>query len=139
MIQLKKIKNELIRIRRAFVLFVGQNLKHTYLKVYLIVCFALNLLLWITAISIKNNIKEGLAILHYNVDFGIDLLGDPSSLLVIPSFGLIVILINSILTSVFVKFDKFKFISHLFLLTALVVNVFLILSLLFIYLINFKN
>lgn len=136
---LSKIKNNFLKIKTNFVSSEFQWLNYRYVRIYLVVCSIFNLISWAFAIFIKNGIKEGLAILHYSVDFGPDLLGSPSTMLIIPLFGLVIIVLNSMLLLAFSKFDKFELVAHLLLFVASLVNFLLIVALFFIYLFNFKS
>ena len=65
--------------------------------------------------------------LHYNILFGVDLVGDWTKILILPIGGLIIILINYSLGLFFYK--KEKMISIILGLTALSVQIFLAVSL----------
>lgn len=116
----------------------GQILETFYGKIYVILTLFFNFLSWLYVFFINFRSGETLLILHYNVDLGVDLLGPASKLYIIPALGLIFFLINSFLLTVFLNSRHLKFLSHLLLAAALVVNLFLFFSLGPIYIANFR-
>jgi len=97
-----------------------------------------NLVLWLSTYYINTNVSQTLVVLHYNVDFGIDLIGEVKRIFIIPAFSLVIIFVNIFLLFNFLKRKDFKFISHLLLASGLIVNLFLFIALISIYLVNFK-
>lgn len=59
-----------------------------------IVAGAVNLLAWLAAFLLARSIGDSLAVLHYNVVFGIDLIGPAFHLYAIPLIALAIIVIN---------------------------------------------
>lgn len=115
---------------------------YLYIKIYVLSAVILIFLNWFFSYFINNKISQGLVALHYNVDFGINLIGNASEIYIIPALGLFIALINSILTIV-VNRQRFddkntaRLLSHFLLGGALFSNLFLLISLAFVYLINF--
>ena len=107
-----------------------------YVKIYLIVLLALNLLNWLTAFIINKNVSQDLVFLHYNVTFGVNLIGSVKKVYIIPLLGFAIILINFVLL-IFIH-KQGKFIIHLLLFTALLANLFLLAAVISVYLINFR-
>lgn len=107
-------------------------------KVYSLIALFFDLLGWIMVFFIMSKNKEGAIVLHYSVDFGVDLVGDASQLIMVPVLGLIILVSNLVLLFVLYQHGSFKFLSHLLLAVAMAVNVFLTLSLVPIYLLNFS-
>lgn len=105
-------------------------------RVYLAVLLGLNLLDWLVAYAINKNVSQNLIVLHYNVDFGVNLIGAVKKIYLIPFLGLIIILINFILLAVIHR--QGKFIVHLLLSGAILANLFLLAGLASLYLINFR-
>lgn len=103
---------------------------------YLFFSFAINVLNWIIAFYIVAKTNSNLIILHYNVDFGADLIGEIRKIYTIPILGLIIIFINLILS--FAMYKKGKFIINSLLLSALIGNIFLLTALGALYLVNFR-
>lgn len=114
-----------------------------FLRIYLIIIIGLNLLVWTSAYIINNNVSEELAILHYNVDFGANLIGNIRQIYIIPFLGFIIILFNFLLFFIIyqrgmreVK-NQDKFLAGILFISAGMANLFLLFSLISIYLINF--
>ncbi|MBU4455731.1 hypothetical protein KJ586_04445 [Patescibacteria group bacterium] len=105
-------------------------------RVYLAVLLGLNLLNWFAAYTINKNVSQNLIVLHYNIDFGVNLIGGAKKIYLIPLLGLIIILINFILSAVIHR--QGKFIVHLLLSGAILANLFLLAGLASLYLINFR-
>lgn len=106
--------------------------------VYFIIFAATQLLAWFQAWSIKNSLSGDILVLHYNVDFGIDLVGSPARIYIYPLFGLAVFVINLLLLLFLSKDKNIKIFSHLLLGAAALFGIFLCLALLAVYLINFR-
>jgi hypothetical protein len=109
-----------------------------FIRVYLGIIFVLNIANWYFAYLINRTFKGDLIILHYNVNFGVDLIGNSNKIFITPLLGLIIVLINVFLLANFLKSGHFKFIAHFLLGAAILVNLFLLASLALIYLINFR-
>ena len=74
-------------------------------------------------------------ILHYNVYFGIDAIGDWRSIYLMPGLALVFLLVNAVLSRFF--FYKEKFVSYLFALMAFVVQALMAIGLASVLMINF--
>jgi len=109
-----------------------------YVRFYLIVLIGINSLIWFFAYFINFNVSQDLLVLHYNTDFGVDFIGSVIKIYIIPALGLITILLNSVLIFVFYGRGQFRFVAYLLLSAALIVNLFLLMALASIYLINFR-
>jgi hypothetical protein len=109
-----------------------------FVRVFLIILLLQNLSLWVFVWLFSRQVGDSLAILHFNVDFGIDLVGDAKKLFMIPLLGLFVSVFDFLLLFVFLKNKNFKFIAYLLLSAAIMVNVFLSLALGPIYWMNFR-
>jgi len=105
-------------------------------RLYLIILLGLNLLNWLAAVTISSNVSQNLVVLHYNVNFGVDLIGSVRRIYTIPLLGLIIILINFIL--LVLVYRQSKFIIHLLLAPAILANLFLLIAIASVYLINFR-
>jgi hypothetical protein len=99
-------------------------------------CLALNIALgiflyfWLYA-----KVKDAISVpLHYNIYFGIDLVGAPRRLFFLPAFGSLVWLLNSCLA--YWLYTKEKVLSHFLVFGALAVQLILILADIFITIIN---
>jgi hypothetical protein len=111
--------------------------RYVFIKVYFLLVVFINLLLWVSAYLMYRNISQEISILHYNVDFGIDLIGNKNYFFIIPLLSLFFILLNKIILLILLKRDHFKFLAHFLLGFLLLINIFLVLSLFSLYLINF--
>ncbi|MBU1420995.1 hypothetical protein KJ978_00745, partial [Patescibacteria group bacterium] len=115
-------------------------LKLQYIRIYLIIIIAINLFMWLVAYSIYVNINHNLAnnnlvVLHYNVDFGIDLIGNIKKMFIIPSLSLVIAFVNIALTFLFTQYKHFKLIAHSLLGSCIIISLFLSLALTSIYLV----
>ena len=107
-------------------------------RIYLVAIALLQALIWWQAISIRQRVSGNLLILHYNIDFGVDLIGAPAKIFYYPLAGLLLVILNIILAAIFVNFKNFRPLMHMLLLVAIVVSIFLSLALLSIYTVNFR-
>lgn len=110
---------------------------YLFIKVYFTIAYAINLFLWVAVYFCYSRFNQDIAILHYNIDFGIDLIGNKNYLFFIPISSLLFIIINQIILSKFLSNNDFKFWSHFLLSFLLLFNIFLIFILFTIYYINF--
>lgn len=139
MFDLSKIFHSLYSAKEKSLQVLGDIFDFWHIRIYLAVALVLNILEWAFVFFIKSRADTGsLLILHYNVNFGVDLIGEPSRLIIVPLLGLVIIAINSFLAFLFVYSNNFRFLSHLFLFVAMATNIFLLVSLVPIYLINFR-
>ena len=106
-------------------------------RLYVLFLFLLNGLLWFISLRATAASGQELVILHYNVNFGVNLVGEAKKILVIPLLGLLVIGINFFI--IFLIRQISKFLRHLLLAGALMVNFLLLASLLAIYFVNFHS
>lgn len=108
-----------------------------YIKAYSSVSLFFIVCNWVLAyfINIKSS-GDSIIFLHYNVDFGANLIGEVGKIYVIPLLGVIIFLFNFILSARLYKQNKF--IPHVLMSSGLVVNISLLISLYLLYLINFK-
>jgi len=107
-----------------------------YVRIYLILLLGINLLNWLVAYIINKNIGQNLVILHYNINFGVNLIGDARETYILPLLGLIIIIVNFIL--LIYIYRQGRFIVYLSLISAILANLFLLASLASIYFINFR-
>jgi hypothetical protein len=131
--ELKKGKISLPgRVRDFFVAdFFGNSIVHWIL----IGSFFLNIANWV-ALSIFIRPVDFPIILHYNVYFGVDIIGDWWQAYFLPATGVIMLLINAILAHFFYK-RKERIASYLLLLAGFVIQVGIAISSASIILINY--
>jgi len=98
----------------------------------------LQVLAWWQAVYIYRNLAGDLLVRHYNVDFGIDLVGDPKEIFIYPAYGLLVIMINVGIAALFRDRQDFRIFANLLLTAVIIFSLFLNTALFFIYLINFR-
>jgi len=107
-------------------------------RAYFLIWLLLQLLAWWQAIFIFRHLSGNVLVLHYNVNFGIDLVGDPMRIFIYPLYGLAVLLINLLIILMSHRRRDFSVFVHLLLAAALLFAIFINLVLMFVYLINFK-
>lgn len=107
-----------------------------YIRIYSVILIFLNLLNWIFVYYINKIVSQDLVILHYNINFGANLLGSASQIYTIPFLGLVFILLNTVLAINIRQPDKF--INHLLFFTLILVNIFLLAATMSVYLVNFR-
>lgn len=106
-------------------------------RFYFLAVGLLQISAWLQAIFIYRKLSSDLLVLHYNVDFGIDLVGSPRQIFYYPLFGLGIFLLNLIIAAALKQKKDFKVIVHMLLAVSTLLNIFLCLSILSIYFINF--
>lgn len=91
----------------------------------LIVSGIINLITWLFLFAkrIDGNFP---IILHYNLFFGVDSVGDYRKIFLLPTVGLVVFVLNAILGKSFFKIERLA--SYLIILNILIVEVFILLS-----------
>jgi len=105
-------------------------------RLFLVVLLA-NILSWVLAFFFYRRLDDALAVLHYNIDFGIDLVGEPFRLLALPAFLSIISLADFIFLLVFSRKQSFRFVAT-FIAGSLTLICFLVfLAYIALYLINF--
>lgn len=107
-----------------------------FVRFYLLFLFGLNIINWLLAYYVNKNVSQNLVILHYNVNLGVNLIGNVGDIYVIPALGLAFIVINFLL--LLNIYRRSRFLIHLLLGFSALINLFLIASTISIYLINFR-
>jgi hypothetical protein len=107
-------------------------------RIYLLALALLQVTAWWSAHFIYKNLVGGLLVLHYNIDFGIDWVGDPNNIFYFPSLGLLFILVSFIFLLFSAPGRNFRFQSQLALAGAVFLNILVIIALGSVYLINFR-
>lgn len=107
-----------------------------FVRLYILLLLALNIINWLLAYYVNKNVSQDLVVLHYNVNLGVDLIGNVRDIYVIPTLGLSFIVINFLL--LLNIYRQSRFIIHLLLGFSLLINLCLIASTISIYLINFR-
>ncbi|MFA4940978.1 MAG: hypothetical protein WC582_00035 [Patescibacteria group bacterium] len=138
MLDLSKFSEYFYYLRQKFSVVFSFLSGFLFIRLYFIILLGFNLFVWLLVYLINGSVSQDLVVLHYNVDFGVDLIGEVKRLFIIPVLSLIIILANEILLFAFYRRKDFKFLAHLFLGASLLVNLFLLIALGAIYLINFS-
>lgn len=107
-----------------------------FVRLYLVLLFGLNIANWFLAYYVNENVSQNLVVLHYNVNLGVDLIGNVGDIYIIPTLGLSFIVINFFLLLNIYRHSRF--LIHLLLGFSLLINLCLIASTISIYLINFR-
>lgn len=131
-----KLINYLYLLKEKFSRIVLNLLQFFYIKVYLVAILFLNAINWLAVYFINRRVSQDLVALHYNIDFGVNLIGSVKRIYLIPFLGLIIALLNLILTNSLYRQDRFA--VHLLLAAALLANLFLLTATASLYLINFR-
>lgn len=107
-------------------------------RFYFLAVGLLQLVGWWQVFYIYRHLSGNLLVLHYNVDFGIDLVGPPTDIFIYPIFGLGVFILNLLVAASLHRRRDFHIFVHFLLAAAVVFGGCLALALFFIYMINFK-
>ncbi len=102
-----------------------------------IAALALNLLSWLFAAIIQRSIGSGLAVLHYNVIFGVDLIGDATRIYVLPLLGMGLYIVNFLLAATLGSKQE-RFVSYLLIGAAGIGNIIILAAVYFVYIVNFS-
>ena len=105
--------------------------------IYLGIALLINGLTWFLVIVTHRSLADSLAILHYNVIFGIDKIGEPTSLYQLPAIGLILIIVNFFVSVLLVR-KREQIPGQFLLLTAILGNLILLVAVYLLYIINFS-
>jgi len=138
MLILSRIYHDIYSLKDRLAYLFSEIFYLKHVKIYLAFGGVVNASLWFFSWLFYRQVKEDLIILHYNVDFGVDLIGSPEKIFMIPALGSFALVFNFFLLFVFAKRSDLRMISHLSLAAALLVNFFLSLSLGPLYIINFS-
>ncbi len=107
-------------------------------RIYLIITVFLQAVSWWLAYYIFKNLTGGLLVLHYNVDFGIDWIGDLNLIFYFPVLGFLFLLLSIVLLFIFGPGRHFRFQSHYLMSGAVLANFGMLTALILIYVINFR-
>lgn len=133
-----KLYERLYSLRVKIAKTTGEFFSFRPNRLYLIAIVLLQVLTWWGAYYIYNNIGTNLLVLHYNVDFGIDWIGSQSDIFYFPLVGLVSFLISVILLFIFGPGKNFRIHSNYLMMKTILTNLGMLMSLLLIYIINFR-
>lgn len=138
MFDLSKLFNFFYLIRQNIKSNLFDLFAHLYVKIYFFILLIINIIIWLTARFIDTEIGEELIALHYNVDFGINLIGEAKKIYIIPLLGFLIIIINFIIFGSIGKYRGRVFIFYILFAASLLANIILLMAITSIYLINFR-
>ena len=116
--------------------FFGQEYFKNHIIIWLLILgFITNLINWIILRIWVKSVDFSI-ILHYNVYFGVDLIGDYQQVYVLPTIGLILLCINCILSLYFYQ-QKERIASYVLLLAMLMIQLSLVVASTSVILINY--
>lgn len=130
--------------RTVFRGLIGERLKSFFAKDY----WQSRIVLWLLAASFMMNIINWLMlvifvrpsvptiILHYNVYFGVDVMGHRGWAYLLPAIGIFLLLINNFLASYFYS-NKERIASYVLLITSLMIQLSLIIASISVIIINY--
>jgi hypothetical protein len=107
-------------------------------RIYLALAIFWQILAWFQAIYIFKNLSSDLLVLHYNIDYGTDLVSEPNRIFYYPIGLLLALFLNLIISLSLYRHKDFKLFVNLLLGALALFSIFLNLALLSIYLINFR-
>lgn len=137
MIDSSKFINIIILTRKQILAFFLALFSHFYIRIYFIIGIGLVIFNWLVAYLINIRLLNNLTVLHYNIDFGVDLIGSAKEIYILPLLGFIFIIINIVPLSLVYK--KNQFMAHILLASNLFSNLILSIALAAIYLFNFQS
>ena len=105
-------------------------------RLYLLLTIIWQIIAWFQARFIFKNLSSDLLVLHYNVEFGTDLISQPNQIFYYPFGLLLFILLNLIICLLFYRHKDFKLFIDLLVGGAALFSIFINLALLSIYLIR---
>lgn len=138
MFNINRFLSQLENFKREFESMMKILFSYFHVKIYMLVFFVVNFLIWITARYIDSEIDEPQIALHYNVESGIDYYGDINKIYILPFLGFVIFLINYVLCANFSRHKDRRFISHILLSTTVIANIILLGGIVSVYLVNFK-
>ncbi|MFA6194176.1 MAG: hypothetical protein WC719_00320 [Patescibacteria group bacterium] len=107
-------------------------------RFYLGLAALFQVVLWLQAVFIYKHLSGELLVLHYNIDFGIDLVGAPWHIFFYPLYALGILALNWIMVAALHRRQYFRLFANILLAAAELFSLFISLALMFIYLINFR-
>lgn len=137
MIEANKIYHYLYSIKNNLVDASRGVLSLFYVRISLIIALGTNLFLWLLGYFVRINFDQDQAVLHYNVDFGINFIGSRNFVFMQPIAGLAIIILNTAILIIFNRFKYIRFLASLLIYSAVLANLILFFSLIAVYLINF--
>ncbi|MFA6254727.1 MAG: hypothetical protein WC675_01685 [Patescibacteria group bacterium] len=113
--------------------FLGSYYRNRFIKINLVFSLIANIILWLFLVWQARNFSD-LIFLHYNIYFGIDLLGPWHQIFFLPLFGLGFLVINLLISLIF--YQRERILSYFLVGTASLLQFIFILAGVFITLVN---
>ncbi len=107
-------------------------------RLYLAGALIIQIISWWLSYYIYKNLAGELLVLHYNVDFGIDWIGDQNLIFYFPTLSLIFLILSIILLFIFGPGKNFRVQSHYLMGGMVLGNLGMLTALLLVYIINFR-
>ncbi len=93
---------------------------------------------WFQAAFVYKHLSGDLLVLHYNIDFGIDLVGAPWRVFAYPLYALGIFVLDWLIAASLYRRRHFRLFADILLSAAILFSILVALALMFIYLINFR-
>jgi len=137
-LEINKLINNYYAFQHDFFEYLKNFFSSKSAKIYIISVFILNALIWFVAYIINfYNVKKEDITLHYNINFGTNLIGSSYQVYIIPITGLLLFIFNMIILYTSRNRDNRKFNQHIILSGSLIVNLFLLISISTIFIFNY--
>lgn len=133
-----KIYERLYSLGDSITKTIGEYLSFWPNRLYLGAIILTQIISWWLAYFISNNAEDNLLVLHYNVNFGINWIGDGNLIFYFPALSLSFFLLSLLLIFIFGVGRHFRANSHYLMAGALLSNLGIFLAIFLIYIINFK-
>lgn len=117
---------------------VGEFFSYIPNRVYVALSLIFQAFSWFFSYYIYKNLTGTLLVLHYNVDFGINWIGDSYNIFYFPAVSFLIFLLSMVVLLIFGPGKYFRFQSNLIMISVLMSNLGMLSALLLVYLINFK-
>lgn len=132
-----KMKNSACDALKSLLGDLSGFLNLFFARVYLAMHALLIITTWSLTRVIEKKAGSEQAILHYNIDFGVNLIDSAEKIYAIPLLGLAIFMINFFLSAAIYK-QSGKFIAHALLSSAFLAGLLLLAGLASLFLINFR-
>lgn len=130
------IKIEKNKIQKAAKIFFAREYFHSALVQWMFIgALMLNVASWIAIVFFLRPVDFPV-ILHYNVYFGVDVIGPWWQIYFLPIIGLLVLLVNSALGFLFYE-QKERIVGHLLMLATFIVQIVVVIAVASILMINY--
>lgn len=133
-----KIYERFYSLRDKTAKTTGEFFSFWFNRLYLGGIILIQLVSWWLSYFIFNNIGDNLLVLHYNINFGINWIGDGNLIFYFPFLSLIFLVLALLLIFILGVGRHFRINCHYLMGGTLISNLGIFLAILLIYIINFK-